>query len=68
MRSTLLILTTAITVGVAALAPTAASAQHRGGGWHGGHGGWHGGRIRQGSIPVLEAFHALATITTGAYG
>ena len=34
----------AIALTMAVAAPTASFAQHRGGGWHGGHGGgWHGG-------------------------
>jgi hypothetical protein len=39
LRKTILALATSLTLGAAALAPTAASA-HWGGGWHG---GWHGG-------------------------
>jgi hypothetical protein len=31
----------AVSLGVAALAPTAASAHWHGGGWHGGYGGFH---------------------------
>jgi len=34
----------AVSLGAAALAPTAASAHWHGGGWHGG--GWHGGGFR----------------------
>ena len=34
----------ALSLGVAVLAPTAASAHWHGGGWHGG--GWHGGGFR----------------------
>ena len=46
LRKSVLALATCITLGAAALSPTAASA-HWGGGWGGGwHGGWyHGGPI-----------------------
>ena len=46
LRKTIFALTAAATLGVAALAPTSASAfGWHGGGWHGGgwHGGWHNG-------------------------
>ena len=40
LRKLLLTAAAAVSLGVAALAPTAASAHWHGGGWHG---GWHGG-------------------------
>lgn len=45
MLRKLSLLAVAATLGVAALAPTSASAHWHGGGggWHGGGGGWHGG-------------------------
>jgi hypothetical protein len=45
-----------------ALAPTAALAQHRGGGW-GGHGGWYGG-YRGGGWGYVGVLPALATVLT----
>jgi len=39
LRKTILTLTASAALGVAALAPTSASA-HWGGGWNGGYGGW----------------------------
>jgi hypothetical protein len=42
LRKSILALATCVTLGAAALSPTAASA-HWGGGWGGGHGGWYHG-------------------------
>ena len=44
LRKSILALATCITLGAAALAPTAASAHWVGGGWHGGW--WHGPYVR----------------------
>ena len=44
LRKSMLALATCVTLGAAALSPTAASA-HWGGGWGGGHGGWYHGPI-----------------------
>jgi hypothetical protein len=41
LRKSMLALATCVTLGAAALSPTAASA-HWGGGWGGWHGGWYG--------------------------
>jgi hypothetical protein len=46
LRKSILALATCVTLGAAALSPTAASA-HWGGGWGGWHGGWnHGPFVR----------------------
>jgi hypothetical protein len=42
LRKSILALAACVTLGAAALSPTAASA-HWGGGWGGWHGGWHHG-------------------------
>jgi len=42
LHKSILALATCVTLGAAALSPTAASA-HWGGGWGGWHGGWHNG-------------------------
>ncbi len=44
LRKSILALATCVTLGAAALAPTAASAHWVGGGWHGGW--WHGPYVR----------------------
>jgi hypothetical protein len=48
LRKTMLALATCVTLGVAALAPSSASA-HWGGGWHG---GWRGSIVRVYAGPV----------------
>ena len=53
LRKTIIALAASATLGVAALAPSSASAWGGRGGWYGGwHGGWHGPGLRVYAGPV----------------